>query len=146
MGWKNKKGYGQICICNKRELVHRFTYYANNPHLTRDPKMYVCHRCNNPSCVNIEHLYLADHTTNLRDAFRDGLYCNNAYLRKTHCKNGHEYSKENTLIRSKSGYRQCLTCKRKQEKDWYYKNKNKKQEWSKARSLRNKATWKERKR
>lgn len=40
-----------------------------------DPKdLCVCHFCNNSLCLNGNHMYLATHEQNTRDAARDGLY------------------------------------------------------------------------
>jgi hypothetical protein len=36
---------------------------------------------------------------------------------KTHCKNGHEFTQENTLVRHDNGCRDCRTCK--QDRSWY---------------------------
>jgi hypothetical protein len=37
-----------------------------------DPR-YACHKCNNPGCVNIEHLYAGSHADNSRDTARSGV-------------------------------------------------------------------------
>lgn len=71
-GVKNPDGYGLIeyrdKISKKRVSlgVHRIFYaLINNLELSRQD--FICHKCDNPSCVNIEHLFLGNAQINTDD-------------------------------------------------------------------------------
>lgn len=67
----DRQGY-PIAKRNRKEFrVHRASYEA--AHGVIPSGLFVCHRCNCPSCVNPVHLYLATNAGNLADAARDGL-------------------------------------------------------------------------
>jgi LysM repeat protein len=71
-GWKNSNGYGYLKDENTGKVIsaHRRVYErANGPILAG---MVVCHRCDNPSCVKLEHLFLGTQKDNLQDAHRKG--------------------------------------------------------------------------
>jgi len=64
-GARNADGYGHIQIDNFVEKAHRLSYrlfIGNIP-----DGMCICHRCDNPSCVNPSHLFLGTKLDNARD-------------------------------------------------------------------------------
>lgn len=106
--------YG-IFIYEKREvLAHRWLYQvAAGKRLGR--WQFVCHKCDNSLCVNLDHLYLGDHKSNMRDVVVRKRQ--NGRSLPFSCKNGHKRTPENTkLIKNKNPnkepVRQCKICLR----------------------------------
>ena len=66
IGYKDKKGYGQVGFNNKVYLCHRISYFL---FYNVDPKdLMVCHSCDNPSCCNPNHFFLGSALDNVNDA------------------------------------------------------------------------------
>lgn len=108
---KSPLGYGRFGVGSNTYLAHRIVYEALVGPVPDG--LELDHLCRNPSCVNPGHLEPVTHAENMRRG---------ANANKTHCPNGHEYTPENTHIRS-SGWRQCRACHREQELARIWKNK-----------------------
>jgi len=69
-GGKHRQGYGFFYFDSGSELAHRVSYLIE---FKKFPKnKFVCHHCDNPSCVRPSHLFLGTQKDNIRDMVRKG--------------------------------------------------------------------------
>lgn len=77
--------------------------------------LVVCHRCDNPPCVNPAHLFLGTQLDNNADKVAKGRHARVWGVpllrsRQTHCKHGHELAGDNLVI-TPTGHRSCRACR-----------------------------------
>jgi len=71
--WKSAKRPGKSpnwYFDGKEQLVHRWSYEYHNSQIPNG--MVVCHRCDQPHCVNPDHLFVGTHQDNVQDCIKKG--------------------------------------------------------------------------
>ncbi len=71
--WKGKKdkyGYAKSRVIKLTWHAHRASYFLFKEDIPKG--MCVCHKCDMPSCVNPEHLFLGTQKENVRDMIKKG--------------------------------------------------------------------------
>lgn len=97
-------GYGKFTAQGKTLNAHRVAWtlvYGPIP-----AGMCVLHKCDNPPCVEVAHLFLGTHKDNAMDRDTKGRDGNST---KTECPRGHPYSGANLYVTPR-GYRNCREC------------------------------------
>lgn len=75
-GAHTQEGQGQIRVSGATKLVTRIVWELTNGPIP--PGLFVCHHCDNPSCVRPDHLFLGTQTDNMQDAVAKGRVRNGA--------------------------------------------------------------------
>lgn len=109
--WTGKKigGYGKIRNKGVEYSAHRYSYEIHKGPIPIG--LFVCHTCDNPSCVNPDHLWVGTNHENVLDSCRKGRRA------AQHCEHNHHAkltSKQVLLIRrlAKQGIRHKILAKR----------------------------------
>jgi|WetSurMetagenome_2_1015567.scaffolds.fasta_scaffold29718_5 hypothetical protein len=68
--WLDKDGYGRMTFKGKKYAAHRLSRIVNNGEIPYN--LYVLHKCDNPSCVNPDHLFLGTQQDNIDDCRNKG--------------------------------------------------------------------------
>lgn len=65
-----RNGYGEIYYNGKRHYAHRVAWELVNGPIPKG--QLVCHRCDNPLCCRVSHMFLGSITDNINDMWRKG--------------------------------------------------------------------------
>lgn len=103
----NKDGYGEMQTYlegkKKRYLMHRVSYQLTN-NIDLESLHIICHKCDNPACINPKHLFLGTHADNIRDKVEKGRQAkgesNGRYINGYHTKEAKDFRKNNPKPRT----------------------------------------------
>ena len=107
LGPKDADGYGMVRMSgNVVRRAPRIAYALAKGAIPDG--MIVMHACDNPPCVNPEHLTIGTHADNMADKVAKGRA--RGYPKGTHCINGHEFTSDSSYFNGKQ--RLCRLCRR----------------------------------
>lgn len=95
--------YGVRRYKNGTKLAHRAAWIEKHGEITKNE--IVIQKCNNRSCVNVDHMHLGTRSDVFKRSTEDG---RNFNANKTHCPQGHEYNNQNVYLYQ--GRRYCREC------------------------------------
>lgn len=101
-------GYGVFHRNGKKHYAHRYYYEAVFGEIPKG--MSACHKCDNPGCVNPDHIFIGTHKENMMDAAakkRIGRNKRPRLVGEKTCLKGHSL-----IEKDKRGWFFCRICKR----------------------------------
>lgn len=105
-----KSGYGYFNYSSTAKLrvmlAHRISYVIYYGAIKKG--LVIDHICRVKSCVNPNHLRMVT----VKENIHAGIGLASINLRKTHCKNGHEFTKENTIVNHLKDGRKIRGCRK----------------------------------
>lgn len=79
-----RNGYGRIGYKRKLISCHRLVWEWEKGIIPIN--LEICHKCDNPSCVNIDHLFIGTHEDNMKDCVNKGRGVSKTGDRNPNCK------------------------------------------------------------
>ena len=66
---KASSGYPRIMYKGRRQAIIRYLYEQRYD-ITLKSDQFICHRCDNRLCINLDHVYLGNYSTNVKDKYK----------------------------------------------------------------------------
>lgn len=74
VGARMPKGYGKLVVDGKPMLAHRAAWIEKHGPISAG--LCVCHRCDTPACIEVDHLFLGTRRDNTQDMIAKGRQAN----------------------------------------------------------------------
>ena len=110
LGYKDSKGYGGFFLNGKMRRAHRVSFEIFKEKIIGEN--VIMHECDNPECVNPEHLKQGLQFDNMMDAHDRNRFHAQGQI---HCKRGHELKGDNLIVYKNSNgrpARHCIACQK----------------------------------
>jgi len=117
---KNSRGYGKFSYDGQMRIAPRVSWILLNGPIPAG--MSICHKCDNPGCVNPNHLFLGTQYENVQDCIDKGRFPFGNRPARTHCLHGHPYAGDNLYV-TPDGERKCRACRSEQNRLRYQRMK-----------------------
>jgi len=89
-GWRNVGGYGMFRVKGKDRPAHQIAWEIANK-VQFPAGKFALHGCDNPPCVNFDHIRPGTQSENIIEARAKGRFTQHR-KRKDKCSRGHDYS------------------------------------------------------
>lgn len=121
VGCTSRVGYGMIAVPKESGQpfgtgAHRVFYQALRGIIPRG--MVIDHLCKVKACVNPDHMEVVTLAENTRRA-----QSGSKHPKPTHCKRGHRYTAETTIVHKSDGRWECKTCTHPRKMEWQRKRR-----------------------
>lgn len=107
-GAKDAKGYGRFQRGRGEGTISAHRWAWMETHGPIPSTCFLCHSCDTPACVRLDHLFVGDAFANMQDMAAKG---RSWMQQREQCPMGHAYDEANTYVDT-DGRRRCRTCRK----------------------------------